>query len=147
MSRQHKILFVAIATLVFTCSALAAVTLTVKPARAPLTLTQPQQFTATVANTTNKSVTWFVDGIKGGNATVGTISSAGLYHPPAARGTHKITAKSVAAPTISASATVWITDYPGMLTYHADRFRSGVNLQEIALTPSTVKSSTFGKVF
>jgi len=34
-----------------------------------------------------------------------------------------------------------------MFTYHADRFRSGVNLQEFALTKSTVKSSTFGKVF
>jgi len=34
-----------------------------------------------------------------------------------------------------------------MFTYHADRFRSGVNLQEFALTKSTIKSTTFGKVF
>ena len=34
-----------------------------------------------------------------------------------------------------------------MFTYHADKFRSGVNLQEFALTKSTVKSSTFGKRF
>ncbi len=34
-----------------------------------------------------------------------------------------------------------------MFTYHGDRFRSGVNLQEYALTSSTVKASTFGKLF
>jgi len=128
-------------------NAFAAVTVTVHPSRAPVTLTQSQQFTAVVANTTNHSVTWAVDGITGGNSTVGTISASGLYHPPAKRGTHKITAKSVASPSVIGSATLWITDYPGMVTYHADKFRSGVNLQELALTPATVKSSTFGKLF
>jgi len=125
----------------------AAVGVTVHPARTSLTLSEPQQYTATVVNTTNHSVVWSVDGIRGGNSTVGTISTAGLYHPPARRSVHTITAASVVAPSATGSATVWITDYPGMFTYHADRFRSGVNLQEFALTKSTVKSSTFGKVF
>jgi hypothetical protein len=128
-------------------NALAAVGVTVHPARVGLTLTQPQQFTATVVNTTNHAVVWEVDGIVGGNATVGTISTSGLYHPPAKRSTHKITAKSKAQSTATGSATVWVTDYPGMFTYHADKFRSGVNLQEFALTSTTVKSSTFGKLF
>jgi len=125
----------------------AAIGVTVHPARTSLTLSEPQQYTATVVNTTNHSVVWSVDGIRGGNSTVGTISTAGLYHPPARRSVHTITAASVVAPSATGSATVWITDYPGMFTYHADRFRSGVNLQEFALTKSTVKSSTFGKVF
>src|SRR5215467_6577021 len=125
----------------------AAVGVTVHPARASLTLTEPQQFTATVVNTTNHGVVWAVDGIVGGNFTVGTISSSGLYRPPARRSTHKITAKSVAQPSAIGSATVWITDYPGMFTYHADRFRSGVNLQEFALTSSAVNAGTFGKLF
>lgn len=125
----------------------AAVGVTVHPARTSLTLSEPQQYTATVVNTTNHSVVWSVDGIRGGNSTVGTISTAGLYHPPAKRSVHTITAASVVAPSATGSATVWITDYPGMFTYHADRFRSGVNLQEFALTKSTIKSSTFGKVF
>lgn len=128
-------------------AAFAAVTVALHPARAPLTLTQSQQFTAVVSNTTNHSVIWAVDGITGGNSTVGTISTSGFYHPPAVRGTHKITAKSVAAPTAVGSATVWITDYPGMFTYHGDRFRSGVNLQELALAPSNVSATTFGKLF
>lgn len=54
----------------------------------------------------------------------------GLYHPPSKRGAHTITAKSVAQGSAVDSAKVWVTDYPGMFTYHADRFRSGVNLQE-----------------
>jgi multidrug efflux pump subunit AcrA (membrane-fusion protein) len=32
------------------------------------------QFTATVSNTSNKTVSWQVNGIGGGNATVGTIA-------------------------------------------------------------------------
>ena len=128
-------------------SAFAAVGVTVHPARAALTLTEPQQFTATVVNTTNHAVVWAVDGIAGGNSTVGTISSSGFYRPPARRSTHKITARSVVQSTAVGSATVWVTDYPGMFTYHGDRFRSGVNLQEFALTASTVKSATFGKLF
>ena len=128
-------------------SAFAAVGVTVHPGKAALTLTEPQQFTATVVNTTNHAVVWAVDGITGGNSTVGTISSSGLYHPPAKRSIHQITARSVVQSTAIGSATVWVTDYPGMFTYHGDRFRSGLNLQEFALTSATVKSSTFGKLF
>jgi len=147
MNSRHAVFFLLVIQLCAQCSAQAAVGVTVHPRRAPLTLTEPQQFTATVVNTTNHGVVWAVDGITGGNATVGTISSSGLYRPPARRSTHKITAKSVAQPSAIGSATVWVTDYPGMFTYHADRFRSGVNLQEFALTSSTVKASTFGKLF
>lgn len=135
-------LFLLQATTIF-----AAVTVTVHPARAPLTLSQPQQFTATVANTSNQSVTWAVDGITGGNSTVGTISSSGLYTPPSSAGTHMISAKSVAQPAAVGSAKAWVTNYPGMFTHHADKFRSGVNLQELALSPSTVNVNTFGKIF
>jgi serine protease len=42
-----------------------------------------QAFTVTVANTTDDSVTWSVNDIAGGNATIGTITSAGVYTPPA----------------------------------------------------------------
>jgi hypothetical protein len=125
----------------------AAVTVTVHPVRAPLTLTQPQQFTATVAGTKNQSVTWAVDGVAGGNSSVGTITSGGLYTPPAAPGVHHITAKSVAQSSAVGAATVWATNYPGMFTHHADQFRSGVNFQELALSPATVNHNTFGKIF
>ena len=43
-----------------------------------------QQFTAAVTGTTNTGVTnWQVNSIPGGNSTIGTISSTGLYSAPA----------------------------------------------------------------
>lgn len=139
--------FLALIQLCCGISVFAAVGVTVHPAKASLTLSEPQQYTATVVNTTNHGVVWSVDGVRGGNSTVGTISTSGLYHPPVKRSVHTITASSVAQPGATSSAKVWITDYPGMFTYHADHFRSGVNLQEFALTKSTIKSAAFGKVF
>ncbi len=41
----------------------------------------------------------------------------------------------------------YITDFPGTLTWRNDNARSGVNRREMALSPATVNSSTFGKLF
>jgi hypothetical protein len=45
--------------------------------------TTMQAFIATVTATTNPAVTWQVDGVAGGNATVGTIDTSGNYTAPA----------------------------------------------------------------
>jgi serine protease len=45
--------------------------------------TGSQAFSATVANTTDDSVTWEVDDVAGGSTTSGTISSSGVYTAPA----------------------------------------------------------------
>jgi serine protease len=71
-----------------------------------------QSFTATVADTLNTQVTWQVNTMTGGNATVGTISTGGVYTAPATMpspATVTVTAVSVADSTRSASATVTIT--------------------------------------
>jgi uncharacterized protein (DUF1800 family) len=70
------------------------------------------QFTASVTNTANTSVTWQVNGVTGGSSAAGTISATGLYTPPTtipATNPVTITAVSVAAPTVSnsASESVW----------------------------------------
>jgi hypothetical protein len=124
-------------------------TVVVSPKIAAVTATtQPQQFTATVTGTVSDfSVTWTVDGIAGGNSTVGMISGSGLYAPPATGGTHTVTATSVALPSASASASVAVTDLAGVFTYHNDLSRDGANTQEYALSPSTVKMASFGKLF
>src|SRR5205807_6353593 len=57
----------------------AAVSVTISPTSATVAAGGTQQFSATVQNTSNTAVTWQVNGVTGGNATVGTISSAGLY--------------------------------------------------------------------
>jgi hypothetical protein len=130
-----------------TLSSVAAVTVTIFPRRAPLTLKTKQQFKATVSGTTNTGITWLVDGTVGGSSTVGTISTSGLYTPPSTAGTHTVIARSKANTSVSAGATVWVTTYPGMLTYHGDRFRGGLNAQERALAPSRVNTTTFKKLF
>jgi hypothetical protein len=59
------------------------VAVTVVPSTASVLLGDSQSFTATVANTTNTAVSWSVNGISGGNATVGTIDVSGVYTAPA----------------------------------------------------------------
>src|SRR3954465_3633224 len=130
-----------------TLSAAAQVSVTVHPRTAGLTYTQTQQFTAKVSNSTNKSVRWTVDGVTGGNSTVGTISSSGLYTPPHSLGTHTVRGVSLADSTKSGTAKVIMTNYSGLYTWHNNNSRNGLNSQERVLTPSNVKSSLFGKLF
>jgi len=118
------------------------VTMSLAPNAAAITLTRTQQFTATVPG--GGTATWTVDGIAGGNSTVGTISSAGLYTAGSA-GVHTVVATSAANSTQSATATVAVTDLAGVYTYHNDLPRDGANTQEYALTTANV-SSSFGKL-
>jgi hypothetical protein len=60
------------------------VTITIDPSVVTLGLGGAQQFKTTISGSTNSNVTWEVNGVKGGNSTVGSISSSGLYTAPAA---------------------------------------------------------------
>ena len=87
------------------------VTVTISPTSASIRISKTVQFTAAVRNSPNQSVTWKVNGVIGGNATVGTISATGLYKAPSAvpsTGTVTVTVVSVADPTATASASVTI---------------------------------------
>jgi hypothetical protein len=66
------------------------------------------QFTATVLNNANPNVTWAVDGIAGGNITVGIVDATGFYSAPNSAGNHEVTATSVADPTASGSGAVTV---------------------------------------
>ena len=130
-----------------TKSASAAVTVgtassvTISPKQAVVTPEETKQFTA------NTTVNWSVDGIAGGNSTVGTISSSGLYTPPSTAGGHQITATMASDSTKSASVPVYVSTYAGTFTYHYDNARTGQQTNEIALSPANVNHNQFGKLF
>ncbi len=95
-------------------SAHVAVTVTVDPVTVTLPFGATKQFKATVSGAANTAVTWYVNNIAGGNATVGTIDAAGNYKAPAALPPgNPVTVKavSVADPMVSGSGAVTVR-YP-----------------------------------
>ncbi len=116
-------------------------TFLVTPRNAVVTFAQTQQFNATSGF---GSSTWSVDGIVGGNPSVGTISTSGLYSPPAIAGSHTITATTTQQQ--QANATVYVSNYAGTYTYHNDNLRTGQNNSETVLSPTTVNHNQFGKL-
>jgi hypothetical protein len=70
------------------------------------------QFSATVTGESNTAVTWDVDNITGGNATVGTITANGLYTAPSLSGTHRIKAISQVSSAVSGAAVITVSGTP-----------------------------------
>ena len=84
---------------------------TVSPAATSVATGASQQFSATVNGASSDLVDWSVNGISGGNGTLGTIDSNGLYTAPFSpppSGTVTITVTSTSDPSQSATATVAI---------------------------------------
>lgn len=120
---------------------IAGAAIAVSPRAAGIALTRTQQFTATVSG--GGTPAWSVDSIAGGNAVAGTIDGSGLFTAGTAAGLHTVSAVSGAD---TGTATVGVTDSPGVLTYHNDAARDGANTQEYALTTATVTAGSFGKL-
>jgi hypothetical protein len=59
------------------------ITVSVTPTAANVRAGAGEPFAASVTGTTNQGVTWSVNGVVGGNATVGTITNTGVYTAPA----------------------------------------------------------------
>ncbi|WP_260704739.1 DUF1800 domain-containing protein [Edaphobacter flagellatus] len=118
------------------------------------------QYTATVANNPNTTVTWQVNGVAGGATATGTISASGLYTPPTALpnpNTVTITAISQAVSTASGSltatllnpqptvtnATVAVSGSTDTITVNGTNFVSGAQVQLQGQTfNATINSST-----
>lgn len=98
------------------------ISVAVTPATASVQVGATQSFAAAVVNADDTAVAWHVNGVAGGNATLGTISAAGVYTAPS----------SVPAP-----ATVTIT-----AVANADATRSGS--AQVTVTPASAPASSGG---
>jgi uncharacterized protein (DUF1800 family) len=124
----------------------AGVTVTISPVSITLPVGGNRQFTAQVSGTKNKSVTWAVNNITGGNATIGTIDGAGRYNAPdVPPSSFAVTVKatSVASPTVFAESHVTVRNQiprvnsvtpstlplgPFTLTVNGSRFVNGARV-------------------
>jgi hypothetical protein len=83
--------------------------MTITPTNATLRAGDSTQFSATVKDNANQAVAWWVNGVAGGNATVGTIDATGKYKAPASLPTPSsvtVKATSVADTKLSATSPV-----------------------------------------
>ena len=88
------------------------VTVAITPTSASVLLGNSVAFSATVSGSSNTAVDWTVNGVAGGNAQVGSITSSGQYSAPQilpAPSSVTVTAIAVADSSATASATVTIT--------------------------------------
>jgi uncharacterized protein (DUF1800 family) len=140
------------------------ITVAVAPATVTVRPGVNQSFTATVTGTSNTALTWTINGLEHGSATIGYINPQVGYTPYAPPGvvpnpnTVTITATSVADPSKKASATITLVNPtpvlsavnpssigvgPFMLTVTGSRFVSGakVNFGGQALTTMFVSAT------
>jgi YVTN family beta-propeller protein len=90
------------------------ISVVISPTATVVVLSGTQQFTATVSGNSNTNVNWFVSTpngtlVSGGNSTIGTISSTGLYTAPSTLPNPNmvvVTAQAAANSSASAAATV-----------------------------------------
>src|SRR5207302_152043 len=103
------------AQVTITATAPTTVSVWVAPAAACVQTGGTQTCKTASTKTTNKAVSWQVNGITGGNTSVGTISTTGVYTAPAtvpSPAMVTVTAVSVADPTRSGAAQVTVTAPP-----------------------------------
>src|SRR6266567_5080907 len=89
-----------------------SIVVSVAPASGTVVLGNQVTFTAMVTNTMDTTVSWSVSGVAGGNAALGTITTAGVYNAPVdlpSPATVQVTATSHADATKSGTGTVAIT--------------------------------------
>jgi uncharacterized protein (DUF1800 family) len=91
-----------------TLAVAAPITVAVSPKTTTLRGLTTLKFNSAVGNTATKTVLWAVNGVVGGNATVGTIAADGVYSAPAVV-PPSVTIKATSTADASKSATVQVT--------------------------------------
>lgn len=124
----------------------------ISPTSASVAIGQMLQFTAIVQNS-NASVVWEVNNLPGGDPADGTITSSGTYTAPASLPTPQtITVMAVLQTDSSVFASAGVTiilpsAFAGSYSWRNDTALTGQNTHESLLTPSSVDSTHFGKLF
>jgi hypothetical protein len=106
------------------------VNVTVSPTSASVLVNAFRNFAAAVSGVEDQSVTWLVNGIEGGNSTVGWISAIGTYQAPGvvpSPSKVSVQARSVVDPSALGTAAVSIVPRPSIAS----------------LSPSPVKTGNF----
>ena len=88
------------------------VSITVVPSTASVVANSTQLFDATISGASNTTATWQVNGVTGGNSTLGTISSSGLYTAPAVSATMTFTVTAISNDDSTKSAIAVVTVSP-----------------------------------
>lgn len=150
-SGTHTVTATSAANATKSASAMVSVggTATITPAAALVAPGATEQFSADIQGSGGTTFTWSVDGVAGGNSTIGTVTSTGLYTAPNATGAHTVKATSAANTSIGATSAITVINSRAgsVLTYHNDNARDGAFTEETVLAPSNVSSSQFGKLF
>ena len=92
-------------------------TVNVKPSAPCVLPSATEQFSASVSGLDSSAVYWYVDGVKGGNAAVGTITPTGFYTAPSVSANHTIKAVSQTSSGVSGSAILTISSAPNFEIY------------------------------
>jgi len=82
------------------------ISVSVSPATANVAAGGSQQFNASVTGSSNTAVIWQVNGVAGGNSSVGTVSATGLYTAPTSAGATVVSAAAQANQSDSGKANV-----------------------------------------
>jgi hypothetical protein len=99
-----------------------SVSVKISPTSVTLRTGQSRQFTDSVHGSTNTSVVWKVNGITGGNSTVGTISKQGTFKAPASVPSPSVvTVSAVAAADGKTSASAAVTVVASEPVHHSSR--------------------------
>jgi hypothetical protein len=94
-----------------------ASSVSISPGSVTVAAAATQKFEATVKGESTAAVTWEVNGLSGGSAAVGTISSAGLYTAPAIPpGGQQVTVTAVSQADSSNTAAATVTVAPSAAT-------------------------------
>jgi len=95
------------------------ISVSISPVNPSLQVGKLLQFTAQVSGTSNTAVNWLVSGVLGGNTSLGTISSTGLYTAPANVPSAPVTVEAQSASNTNSFATTSVT-ITASVAHHVD---------------------------